>query len=316
MLDRTAKPTPTLHRDLQEEQNRDQAGQDDQSAEPNEQKSDSNELKENPKSPPIIIDPKMLFNSDVLEGLFDGSILPSEFLLLGLFANQTWIITDPSSNWAYFYQASRDLADQDFLLPNWIPTDLNPLEHILVQYEGRDLGNGINIYIFASEPQFQNMLDEGIENALERIINVAPFLPTFEPPPGWEPPADTPVPTDFTPPEGVKIVVPPTVTLPEDTELPEYIEPYSPEPEPGASDREPVHVSLHFVGPVEVNVNGPTNLDIVGDAGDSSQVTINGDADLLEIRIDAPGGKTGLCLKSTAGWAKSSLPEISMGRSY
>src|SRR5690606_29684389 len=72
-----------------------------------------------------------------------------------------------------------------------------------------------------------------LQAALERVEEVAPFLPTFVPPPNWVPPADTPIPTDFTPPEGTKLVIPTSVVVPDDQELPDTFEPVSPpEPEP------------------------------------------------------------------------------------
>lgn len=55
------------------------------------------------------------------------------------------------------------------------------------------------------------------------LAQVAPFLPDFEAPQGWEAPADTPIPLDFVPVAGEKLVIPPTVIVPDDSER--YISP-------------------------------------------------------------------------------------------
>src|SRR5690606_10907150 len=70
---------------------------------------------------------------------------------------------------------------------------------------------------------------------LDRVAEVAPFLPTFVPPTGWEAPADTPIPVDFVPPEGTKLVIPPTVVVPPDMDLPDTFE----QPENGGGGEPP-----------------------------------------------------------------------------
>src|SRR5690606_832660 len=99
---------------------------------------------------------------------------------------------------------------------------------------GRDLGNGINLDVFAGDPAFQQAIASGrIEDALERVQDIAPFLPSFQPPAGWQAPADTPIPIDFIPPSGTKLVIPPSVVVPSDTPLPDTFEP-APAPAPPA----------------------------------------------------------------------------------
>src|SRR5690606_41832627 len=48
---------------------------------------------------------------------------------------------------------------------------------------------------------------------------LAPFIPTFQRPSGWSPAADIPIPTDFVPTSGFKLVVPPEVKVPPGTVL-------------------------------------------------------------------------------------------------
>ncbi|NYT60614.1 hypothetical protein H0A65_16985, partial [Alcaligenaceae bacterium] len=105
---------------------------------------------------------------------------------------------------------------------------MSALEHLMLYgaSEGRDLGNGVDMSIFADDATFQDALEAGdVQGALDRVAEVAPFLPTFVPPTGWEAPADTPIPVDFVPPEGTLLVIPPSVVVPPDTELPDTFEP-------------------------------------------------------------------------------------------
>ncbi|MBK1707687.1 hypothetical protein CKO17_01120 [Marichromatium gracile] len=97
--------------------------------------------------------------------------------------------------------------------------------------EGRDLGNGLNLADFANDPEFQAAVASGnAAAALARVNEVAPFLPAFTPPEGWTPAADTPIPVDFIPTEGVRLQVPQGVEVPDDIELPDTFEqPSSPE---------------------------------------------------------------------------------------
>lgn len=107
----------------------------------------------------------------------------------------------------------------------------SPLAHLLSYgaAENRDLGNGISLGLFAHDPAFQNAIASGdFQQALARVEGIAPFLPHFQPPAGWEAPADTPIPTDFTPPENTQLVIPPSVIVPPDTELPGTFQPVTP----------------------------------------------------------------------------------------
>lgn len=108
---------------------------------------------------------------------------------------------------------------------------MSALEHLMLYgaSEGRDLGNGVDMSIFADDESFADALAAGdVQGALDRVAEVAPFLPTFVPPENWEAPADTPIPVDFVPPEGTKLVIPPTVVVPPDMELPDTFEPVKP----------------------------------------------------------------------------------------
>src|SRR5690606_13592901 len=92
--------------------------------------------------------------------------------------------------------------------------------------EGRDLGNGINLGMFANDPVFTEALASGnFAGALERVGEVAPFIPSFERPAGWSPAADTPIPTDFVPPVGLQLQIPTEVSIPPGTKLPDSFAP-------------------------------------------------------------------------------------------
>lgn len=114
---------------------------------------------------------------------------------------------------------------------------LNVLEHLLQYgvYEGRNLGNGVSLSGFSSDPGFTQAQSAGnATQAMMRVESVAPFMPTFERPSGWTPPADTPIPVDFVPPagSGIRLVVPPEVIVPPDIVLPDVFDPVTPEPTP------------------------------------------------------------------------------------
>ena len=108
----------------------------------------------------------------------------------------------------------------------------NATQHLLFfgYGESRSLGNGIHLDQFANDPVFQQA-DTAFEK-LARIAEVGPFLPTFIPPEDWEAPADTPIPIDFIPVAGEKLVVPPSVKIPDGMELPDTFEPVDPGPGP------------------------------------------------------------------------------------
>src|SRR5690606_1796044 len=110
---------------------------------------------------------------------------------------------------------------------------MSALEHLLLfgVTEGRDLGNGITLAMFATDPAFEQALADGdAVAALLRVDTVAPFLPSFEPPPDWSPAPETPIVTDYTPPGGVKLVVPKGVIVPSGMALPStYEQPPAPD---------------------------------------------------------------------------------------
>src|SRR5690606_32251390 len=78
-----------------------------------------------------------------------------------------------------------------------------------------------------------------IAQALQRVSDVAPFIPTFQRPEGWAPPSNLPVPVDFVPVDGQLLAIPDDITIPPGTELPaDVFEPVSP-PQPPAPQPKP-----------------------------------------------------------------------------
>lgn len=189
------------------------------------------------RSPVNLFDPEFYLsqNPDVRAAVEAGLMSATEhFLLHG--QNEPRQI-NPFINLSDYLNANADLkqaADAGLL---------SPLSHLLTHgaAEGRDLGNGINLSIFANDPAYQEAIQSGnFTAALDRVGEVASFLPSFEPPAGWQPAPDTPIPTDFTPPEGTKLVIPPSVVVPDDMELPDTFEPQpdpAPQPEPSPGPR-------------------------------------------------------------------------------
>lgn len=89
---------------------------------------------------------------------------------------------DPSP----FFDMSAYLAAN----PDVAAAGVNPFEHFLGSgiRESRSLGNGLDLDLFANDSLFQADLANGdIADALERIREVAPFVPDFQMPslPGW-----------------------------------------------------------------------------------------------------------------------------------
>lgn len=100
-------------------------------------------------------------------------------------------------------------------------------EHLLTHgiLEGRDLGNGVSAAHFANDPVYQEAVAAGrADEALARMTEVAPFLPSFEAPEGFELPADWPIPEGFVPVEGEKLVVPEGWVPSEPVQLPDSFE--------------------------------------------------------------------------------------------
>lgn len=119
---------------------------------------------------------------------------------------------------------------------------VQPLDHLLTFgfAEGRDLGNGVDLALFANDPTFLQAIEQGdVHSAMNRVGEVAPFLPDFKPPPSWAPSSDTPIPVDFIPPEGVKLVVPPGVYVPPGMILPDTFEPIAPPDSDGGGEPTP-----------------------------------------------------------------------------
>jgi ABC-type polysaccharide/polyol phosphate transport system ATPase subunit len=104
--------------------------------------------------------------------------------------------------------------------------DTQPWLHFMTWgvFEPRDLGNGVSMEQFSQDPVYLKALQRGDNvSAIERVGQVVPFLPTFRPPAGWEPDPDTPLPTDFVPPDGLELVVPPHLAPDDTTELPQHM---------------------------------------------------------------------------------------------
>lgn len=172
------------------------------------------------RAPSALFDPAFYLdqNPDVAAAVAAGLASAYEhFLLYGQSEPRT---ISPFIDLAAYANANPDLAAIE---------GLNLYQHLVTYglHENRDLGNGITLGQFANDPVFNAALadPDHILDALARIAAVAPFLPDFQPPEGWTPPADTPIPTDFVPPEGLLLVVPPSVTVPEGTELPDTFKP-------------------------------------------------------------------------------------------
>lgn len=108
-------------------------------------------------------------------------------------------------------------------------------EHLLLHgaFEDRPLGNGLHMRFYQNDPVFNHSVgDLAFHEAIARIGAVAPFFREFQGPPGWRPAADTPIPVDFIPPAGMKLVLPPSVLIPDGMVLPDTFEPVTP-PGPG-----------------------------------------------------------------------------------
>src|SRR5690606_21260008 len=83
--------------------------------------------------------------------------------------------------------------------------------------DGRPLGNGISLAQFAEDQAAQDAIQNGDSGALmARVAEIAPFLPTYDKPEGYSIPADIPIPQDFTPVAGEKLVIPENVNVPDE----------------------------------------------------------------------------------------------------
>src|SRR5690606_930103 len=91
--------------------------------------------------------------------------------------------------------------------------------------EGRYVGNGVSAAQFANDPVYQQAIEAGdTDAALARMASVSPFLPEFQPPEGFELPADWPIPQEFVPVEGTQLSVPEGWVPAEPVRLPDYFE--------------------------------------------------------------------------------------------
>jgi len=187
------------------------------------------------RSPLSLFDPEFYLsqNPDVAAAVAAGLMTATEHFLE--FGQGEPRQINPFINLGAYLNANADLANA------YSQGGLSPLTHLLSHgaAEGRDLGNGINLGMFANDPAFQEAISNGhLQAAMERAQDVAPFLPSFVPPPNWVPPADTPIPVDFVPPSGTTLVIPPSVVVPPDTVLPPSFEPVTP-PAPPAPPAPP-----------------------------------------------------------------------------
>ncbi|NYT82795.1 calcium-binding protein [Alcaligenaceae bacterium] len=104
---------------------------------------------------------------------------------------------------------------------------MTALEHLLSFgiAEGRNLGNGLDLALFAEDPVFQEALEAGqTDAALARVSQVAPFLPEFTPPEGFELPSNWEIPQDYVHPDGALLTVPEGWTPDEPVRLPDSFE--------------------------------------------------------------------------------------------
>lgn len=166
--------------------------------------------------------------------------------------------------------------------------------------ESRDLGNGISLAFFASDPVAQNALANGdFAGAIARVAEIAPFVPGFEAPAGYSVPADQRIPTDFVPNEGAFLVVPEGVTPSADLP-PAFEQPTEPpvEPEPPVTPEPPITpsptVSLDLISGGSVNATEATAGIVIsggttGLAEGRSITVVVGDKELLA-EVDAKGG--------------------------
>ena len=161
----------------------------------------------------------LLANPDVAEAVNAGHISAAQhFLSNGISENRP---LSPVVSMAAYLALNPDVAD---VVEAGHTTALGHLLTYGVQ-EGRTLGNGVSAVQFGNDPVYQEAVSVGNEDAaLARMSEVAPFLPAFDAPDGFELPADWRIPQDFVPPEGVQLRVPEGWVPEEPVMLPEYFE--------------------------------------------------------------------------------------------
>lgn len=166
--------------------------------------------------------------------------------------------------------------------------------------EGRELGNGISSADFVNDPVYQQAIDDGnTDAALSRMAEVAPFLPEFQAPEGFELPADWPIPQDFVPVEGTLLTVPEGWQPAEPVRLPDSFEqPFAAEVLPGGAVAFPgatgeiqlvnengqgAFAQGNFLADVSVLLNGTATVSVgaeqvlVGQYADIGKLNVIGD---------------------------------------
>lgn len=236
----------------------------------------------------------LLHNPDVAAAVQAGAMTAVQhFLAYGQSEPRPF---NPSIDLGAYLQANPDIAEA---VQNGF---ISAMEHLMVYGAGeaRDLGNGVNLGVFANDSTFQQALSSGdITGALQRVGEVAPFLPTFQPPVGWTPPSDTPIPLDFVPPVGVQLVIPPTVVVPPDVVLPPvFMPPAPPAPTPGGGGG-PAGI---FEATIEGNVITFVSANLSGDV----TVTLQKSGDNI-IANFSRGGVTDSVSVSSGDWVSITL---------
>ena len=240
-------------------------------------------------------------NPDVARAIAEGSITSGleHFILFG---HAEWRTINPMLDLGQYLQANPDVA-QAAVMGN-----IDPLAHLMIHglTEGRDLGNGIRLPIFENDPQFTQSISANRHlDAWERVHMVAPFVPGFERPALWTPPAGTPVPVDFRHPENSsfrlvvpsEVVVPPGLTLsdqvfrleggpapmpaPAPTPVPDPLPDPGPDPAPELPEPPPVVVTGNPPVSQAASVSGD-GLNVIS----ATVADDDSDADTLHFKID------------------------------
>ena len=169
-------------------------------------------------------------NPDVAAAIEQG-LISSAAQHFALFGQAEPRAINPAIDLGSYLNANPDIAEAA------ATGQVNALEHLLQHGvgEGRNLGNGVSLSLFTNDPSFTQALNNGnAVQALIRVETVVPFLPTFQPPPGWAAPPNTPIPVDFVPPagSGLSLVIPESVNVPPGVTLPPVFSPVNPLPVP------------------------------------------------------------------------------------
>lgn len=172
-------------------------------------------------------------NPDVAQAIASGQVQSASEHFINYGHREARAI-NPGIDLGKYLSANPDVTDE--LEQN----GLSPLEHLMTYgvNEGRDLGNGVTLADFKDDPAFKSALEQGdVQAALGRVEQVAPFIPTFQRPDGWTPPADLAIPVDFIPAEGsgLKLSIPDEITVPAGVSLPSTVF-LNPTPIPPADD--------------------------------------------------------------------------------